>query len=121
MSNSNQDFTLHSGDKKIVAFSIVDADGNPLDLSDYGVEWLMQEDQYDYNPFIERSTTDSSIIITDVPNGQGYFTLEPEDTESVQGRYYHELFVTKVDGSQLTVLTGNATVKPSIKNETREE
>lgn len=109
------DFTMYVGDTKVLKVTVLDEDGNAVNITGVDIRWWMAKNvkKLDADVLIKKSTTDG-ISITDGPNGKFEVTIEPEDTETLKaGSYYHEAEVDDA-GVISTVMTGKATLTPTL-------
>lgn len=107
MSAEHQNFEIHQGNNKILAFEVLDPLGAVVNISTASIEWLLSDDR-NGTTRITKSTIDG-ITITDGPNGLFEVTLDAADTNDLEGDFYHE--ATVIDGgSTMTVSTGIAKI-----------
>lgn len=127
MAVTDQLFTLWSGNRRIIEFTVEDEDnpGNPLSLTGYVVKFALARfdrngDPIKANPLIDmRSDTSSQVTITDAANGVVEVELLEADTVNIQptpGDYYFELEVFDVSNNSVVVATGTATIKRNVDN-----
>lgn len=78
-------------------FTVLDDDGDPVDISTYALRWILVR-----YPVVEAAaswlvskTTVSGITITDGPAGECTVTVDDDNTTTLQGsnspRYWHQL------------------------------
>lgn len=99
MTMINQDFTMYSGDSKYLRFSIA----NVENLNDLTIVWGLRKNRYRKSEILTKTGT--------VIDGMVQIKLEPEDTEGINGTFYHECEVTDLQGNVSTVFTGECTLK----------
>ena len=94
------DIALVRGETVTVQVTVSDADGVPVDLTGYTIEWRASNG-------LKRSTTDATITIA----GPVFtFTLAANDTEVAPNQpasYPHEAKAKNLGGVVKQVLTGN--------------
>ncbi len=118
----NQDFTMYQGEGRTVQFTLTDNDlaGNPpLNLAALTLKWgavQANEDRFGTTLVIEKCSNlvgANAITVTDAANGQGEFTLNPADTESLSGTLRHQMAIENL-GVPVLVLEGTITFLPRI-------
>jgi hypothetical protein len=113
MSHNVQNFEIHAGDSRDIVVTVTDSQGAAVDLTGAAVAWQLARSAGSAAAVVSKSLG-AGIAITDGPNGVFTVTLDPADTESLTGLYYHEAEVTDAAGNRSTVLTGVATVIPTL-------
>lgn len=109
MTKQNQDFLMWSGDDKVITVTVYDNDDNVVNITGATITWQLSQN-IDSSALITK-TVGSGIALSDPVNGQFTITLEPADTASLAGRYYHEAQITDSSGDISTGLVGHATIK----------
>lgn len=111
MAERNQDIEIDAGDPLSFAVALVDAAGDPLDLTGKTVRYGFAEKASDPAPLIEKDNGALGGIAVDAPATAGNITvtLDPADTVALAGRYHHEV---EVEG--ITYMTGTPTVFPTV-------
>lgn len=107
-----QNFTITSGDSKTLRVSVVDQDGAAVDLTGASAVWAVATSRS--TPILLQKATPASITITDGPGGLLEVTLDPADTDSFAGSYYHELQIVDNEGRKSTALTGTLNVRHDL-------
>lgn len=114
MAAKRADFTMFSGEHRVLEIAIVDADGDAVDLTGATVEWRLARSARG-TPVISKTTVDSGgVEITGAEAGLAEVTLVGADTEALEGDYYHEARVVDSGDRPATVLYGTATIKPNL-------
>ena len=114
---TRHDYKKHRGDEYDISFTVVDDDGDPVDISaaattdlSWGFATLdtTQEFPAPLGALIGTAKTiGSGITIIDGVNGDAQVTLESADTNGQgAGKYYHELQYTDPTGRVSTILYG---------------
>jgi hypothetical protein len=104
-----------AGDDRTLAFTVTDADGNAIDISNATVEWGLFEREYqDDAADAVLSGSDSGVeLVTDnrVDSEAGEFEVRVsgEATEDLWGEFYHRPAVEQSDGTR-SEWRGEATV-----------
>ena len=110
MTETGQNFTMWSGDTKVLEVTITDSDGAAVDLTGATISYVLQRNVNSAAATISK-TTDDGISITDASGGVFQITLDASDTASLSGSYYHECQITDASGNASTVFTGTVTMK----------
>ena len=103
------DFTMFSGDTKVLRVTATEADGSPLNLIGIDITWVLAKKVT--APAILTKTIGAGITVTDAPNGIFEVNLTPADTADLKGSYYFEAQIDD-NGAISTILTGTATINP---------
>lgn len=112
MSRTNQNVTMWQGEAKTLVSPIVNAAGTAVSLTGAAISWRL----YDVTTgvvLLTKTTAAGSVALstTTATNDTVTVTLDPADTVSLEGAYYHEAAIT---GSQAAVLyTGVLTINVS--------
>ena len=109
MTKQNQDFTIWSGDDKVITVTVYDNDDVIVDITAATITWQLSQNVN--SAALITKTVGSGIALSDPTNGQFTVTLDPADTASLSGRYYHEAEITDSSGNVNTGLVGHATIK----------
>ncbi len=97
-----------SGDSKRLVVSVTDDNDTAVDLTGAVISWQLARSVYG-SAEISKSVG-SGIAITDAVNGEFTVTLDPLDTDALEGDFYHEAQVTDTLGDISTVFSGNITI-----------
>jgi len=106
-------FVMTAGDTKTLVISVKDASGNPVNITDASIKWQAGR-SFGKASSISKATGGSGISITDAANGVFTVTLNPSDTESLKGTFYHEAQVTGSDSAISTVISGTMKINPAL-------
>jgi hypothetical protein len=109
-----QNFSMSEGDTKVLECTLLDGDGAIVDLTGASIRWKLARSVH-APALISKATSDGGVEIV-APASLGRFNvlLAPTDTEGKPGTYYHEAEVIGSDGAIETVLTGTATLTPTL-------
>ena len=112
MTATQQDFTTYAGDGALPIFTVVDGNGNPIDISSVAsIIWNAQRDLDAAAPVVTKSYPGSGIaFVTDGTNGQFQVTLTGSDTSALSGYYIHQAQIVDGFGEQSTVTIGRMRV-----------
>jgi len=94
---------LHKGDTRTYRLTFKDKTGNPLDLTDLAVYFVVKNDDADTSSIIEKIITSH----LDPTNGITEINLSSSDTDIDYGIYYFEIYLLDGSGQKTTILTGN--------------
>lgn len=103
MTAVNQNFTMYSGDTKILIIPITKADNTAADLTNASIKWGL----YDEDGTERVSKVTGAMTIT---GNEIRITLDPVDTQSLSGAYFHECELTDQYDNVSTLFTGMATI-----------
>lgn len=110
MTALNQNFSMYSGDTKVLIIPVTKPDNSGVDLSGASVKWVAQGEDGTTN-VISKQTP---VIITN--GNEIQIKLLPIDTRDLVGMYYHECEITDQSGNVSTIFTGYITVIKSAVN-----
>lgn len=103
-------FELHQGDTKNLVITVKDPTRTPVSLlGAQSVKWWVARRVTSTTKLLQK-TVGSGITMTNASAGIVTIRLDPADTVSVSGDYYHELEVIDSAGDIGTVLRGTMTV-----------
>ena len=107
MTSTNQNFTIYAGDTNNV---IVGVEQNSVAASLTGASavWILSSDIGSGS--LVRMTSDDFLTIS---GSTVTIAISPSHTNSLVGKYFHELEVTDSSGNVSTTTTGVVTVKES--------
>ena len=104
-----------SGDSRQLAFTVVDGDGNSVDISDADVEWSLHTRAYAASETVldgdDASVTIQTDGVIDPEEGEFRVDIDASASETLYGDYYHRPRIEQADGSVASwlgeiVLTG---------------
>lgn len=117
MARLGQSLRMHSGDSKTLDVTVKNTAGAVVDLTSFTATWeasvLNADGSFAASPSITKSTV-SGITITDAEGGELQIVLQPSDTDSLTGDFYHELELTSGGGVISTVMTGKLTIDTDL-------
>lgn len=102
-----QNFEMFSGNTKPVTIDVLDQDGNAVDLTGGSATLTVSPSSTSAQTFQQAAT------LPGTPNNRLQFTIEPADTEALQGVHYWEAEFTDVSGRVSTVAFGAVNIKPN--------
>ena len=105
MTQTGQDFSMISGDTKILIVTI----DEPTNLAGVSLRWGLRKNKNTKESLFVKSLTDGISIEGETISVK----LEPIDTESLTGDYYHEMELTDGLGNVSTIFTGKARIETS--------
>lgn len=117
------DFQLFQGDTKRINFALKRADGSPLELVGATLRWqaarLKAPDVFSSTPSLSKNEQ-NGIEVIDAVNGLVVVTIEPAETNTLAGEFYHELESIDSSGDVATVYSGTflirkALIKPQVQ------
>lgn len=109
MTTENQDFTMWSGDSKVLEVAVTDVDDEAVVLTGATINYVLQKSSRGGQAIISKSTTDG-ISITNALAGKFEITIDASDTADLAGDYYHECQVTDSSSNVSTIFVGTVTI-----------
>ena len=107
MTLRDQDFEMWQGENKLVYFTITGDSSAVKDLTDStSFLWKALRHVGSTSATIAKSTAGGGITVTGATSGIFCVTISSSDTESINGRFYHEARFTDSDGKNEVVSTG---------------
>lgn len=110
MTKSGQNFTVWSGDDTTLEVTVLDNDGNPVNLVSASLIWKVVTRQ---RSVLINKVSGSGITVTDAENGVCEIKINSSDTDPLSGTYRHELQMTQY-GTTSTVMSGSITVQEDV-------
>ena len=115
MTDVAQDFEIVSGNDRSVNITVTDDDGNAVDLTGATITWKAATSPEASSALITKTNDSTNGISVSTPsNGVLTINLDPADTQSLDGVYYHETLVTDSSGNKSTVAIGHMKVRPNL-------
>lgn len=105
--NPDQNASFVQGDTQFFDVSVVDENGDAVDLTDSSIEYQLTNDDTTLT-----KTRDDDVTVTDAVNGEFEVALLPADTSTLSRSYKHSVEVTDADGDVSTILSGTVYVTP---------
>lgn len=115
MTALNQDFATYQGDTVKPIFTVVDANGNAVDISGASdIAWTARRNPGDA-PLLSKSKQGGTIaFVAGGTDGRFQVTILGTDTQPLSGFYVHEATVTDSGGAVTTVTLGRMQVGPVV-------
>ena len=107
MTTTAQNFTMWSGDDKTITVTL------STDITGATINYAIAA-SVGSTALITKATGGSGIAITDAANGIFTIDLDPSDTSSKAGVYYHECQVTDTSSVVSTVFVGSVTINADL-------
>jgi len=105
-----QNFTMVTGDTKILNVSIKDPAGKVVNILGYSIIWALKTSVGNSSTLIKKTIYDG-ISVTNGAGGIFQIRLESSDTEGMKPAvYYHECEITDSAGNISTVFTGRVSL-----------
>ncbi len=107
----NSTIEMHSGDSKSFVFTVVDDQAAAVDITNATFRWGLSKLKSESDKPTPRGaalvtkTVGTGIAISNGPQGIVTVTIEPADTATLKGSFYHELEMT-LSGNPFTVAFG---------------
>lgn len=105
---TNQYFSMVAGDSKNLIVSVTE-DGNTVNLDGSTAKWVLKK----------KKDSPENEVYKDISSGisvggnQLTIRLDPEDTETLYGGFYHECELTDAIGNVSTIMSGTVTINKS--------
>lgn len=120
MAKTGQNDTFYANNLRELEFSVQNEDGTAFDLTGLSVKWALSKAKtggdYGTTAILEKATGGEGIVVTDAAQGELTVTLDPEDTTTLKGAYYHELEVFDGTDRGVVVATGVLTILKNVVN-----
>ena len=115
MTKFKQNFTMHSGDDKLIAASTSGSTSAAKDLTSATVKWRVEiPENVGSGCPITKQTGGSGISLTDASAGKFEITLDAADTASIVGVFRHEAEAFDSSSKTATLFEGFITIKGDI-------
>ena len=112
-----QDFSMHSGDDRVLEVSITDSANAALNITGATVTWALSRAVADKvepkGAAIVTKTVGSGITLTNPSGGVLQVAIAETDTDDLAGTYYHEMQLV-LSGDTSTVMYGTVTIKKDL-------
>jgi hypothetical protein len=110
MSADCQNVTTYAGDNIVLNFTVVDENGNALNLTGATFAYSLAPDEGDVAVLVKSSAT-VGISVTSAVTGLLSVTILNTDTPLLLGPMWHQLVMTDASGNVSTLMTGIITFK----------
>ena len=108
MTATGQNVVTRSGDSRRLQFTVTDAAGAAVDLTGATITWALATKLG--GTTLLTKTIGAGITVNGASAGQFYVAVDPADTASLAGTYYHEAEVVDALANKATVAVGTLTV-----------
>lgn len=103
---ADQNFSMKSGDSKVLAIAIANSAGTPVDVSTAAaISWKLAATPY--GTALLTKTLGSGITVS---TSTVSVTLTAANTQDLEGVYYQEMQITDASGNVSTVLSGQIAI-----------
>jgi len=110
----SQDFELFSGNHKTLHCTVLDEDGNAVDITGATIVWALANHENSKSRLITY-TSPTNVTIVAPLLGTFDVSIQGPATEALKsGEYYHEARVTSSGGSVTTVIFGKVDLKHNV-------
>jgi hypothetical protein len=110
----SDDFTMYAGDDKRLEVTVLDEDDVAVSLSGaLEIRWKLAKSPRS-TIIASHSIADGNVSIIDAAAGRFNVLIDPADTESLSGLYYHEAELTDSSGNVGTCMAGTVTIRPTL-------
>lgn len=110
---ASNSITLIRADDATYDVTIVDEDGEVVDITGFTIKFTVRENPLDSIGVISK-TTSSGISLTDPTNGVCRITITSADSTIDPGRYIYDVEVTNLSGKKTTVIIDSFIIKPDV-------
>lgn len=110
MTIKNQNFEMYAGDTKNVSVTITNSSGAVVNLTGAVITWVLTFQ----SGTLQKATATGTITVANPATGVFTFNLLPIDTTGKQGVFNHGVEMVDATGNASTLLTGLATIVPTI-------
>jgi hypothetical protein len=109
-----EDFTMYAGDDKRLEVTVLDEDGVAVTLAGaQAIKWKLAKSPRSA-VIASHSLVDGNVSVIDAAAGRFNVLIDPADTESLSGLYYHEAELTDSAGNVGTCMAGTVTIRPTL-------
>lgn len=106
------DFTMYSGDTKVLEVTVRDPQGAVVDITGKAITWALSPTVNSSSNLIDKTVGDGLTIINGAA-GRYNVLLNPIDTVDLQGSYYHESLLDD-NGTISTIMAGKAQILATL-------
>jgi len=114
---NEQDFSMHSGDDRVLEVTINDSAGSAVDISTATITWALSRISTTAvepkGAALLTKTLGAGVTLIDGPNGRCDVALVEADTDDLAGSFYHEMQIV-ISGDTSTVMYGTVTIKKDL-------
>lgn len=111
MTQSGQDFVVYAGDAATVQFTVLDQNGNAVDISTVSeITWTARRDLATAVVLTKTKSAGNIVFATSGTDGKLNLSLAIADTSSLTGYYLHQVIITDAIGNPTTVTLGRLQV-----------
>lgn len=114
MATTGQNFAMWAGDDIELDAAILDDNGAPLNLTGATLRWGLAALATPGLALVRKDSIAGGIAITNAAGGLATVAIGGADTETLNGRYLHQLQVTDGSGETATLAVGLVTINPSM-------
>lgn len=107
-------FAIWAGDDVELSLSLFAEDGSPYNLTGATLRWGLAAIAAPNTALVTKSTSAGGIAIANAFGGLATVLLVGADTETLSGRFLHQLQVTDGTGETATLASGMVTINPSM-------
>ena len=108
MTAKNQNFSMYDGETKVLTITM-----NPIkDLTSATIDWFLTTIN-DPSTAVVTKSIGSGITVTDLTNGVFDVTVDPADTEGLEGKHLHWVRVVDGNSDDAVVTTGAVKITAS--------
>jgi hypothetical protein len=102
---------FYSGDTEEITITVTDGSGDPVNCTGATIVYGLDTEEFGGTPLVSKTTTNGDFSIGGDDNNEVTFTLEPSDTEGLDGTYYHEAEMVDTSSDVATLMTGKVVIK----------
>ena len=104
----NQNMTMWQGDDRDIVATISDSAGSAVNITGVTATYSLGTAVDQTATFTK--TVGSGIVLTTPASGIMTISIDPADTATLAGCYYHELVITDASGNVNTAFIGEVTI-----------
>jgi hypothetical protein len=105
MTATKQNFSMFAGESKEIIVPVTKENNAELDITGSKIKW-------GFSNILKTDT--NGITLSNPTKGEFTITLNPIDTQSLEGIFYHGAVLTDALGNVTTVMTGKITINKSL-------
>jgi hypothetical protein len=109
----NQDMTIFAGNDVDIIVTVTDADGTAVNITGVTMTYVLGTEVGAAAATVTK-TVGGGITLTTPASGIATINLDPDDTTSLEGTYYHELEITSAASEVNTGFIGEVTINGTL-------
>lgn len=114
-----RDLEMFRGDSKVLEGQVTNpVDGEPIDLTGVSMWMTVKKNKTDIDPGLFQKTIGDGILISDALEGRFKVEIEPDDTDTLLGKFYWDLQMKNTLSQVFTLVDGTLKVVMDVTKAT---